>query len=279
MAEIIAKRRLAPQITLYEISAARIAQNARPGQFVILRLSEQGERIPLTIADFDRERGVITIVIQEVGKTTMELARYEPGDHILDLLGPCGTGIEIKQYGRVACVCGGLGAAPIYPKAKALRAAGNEIITFIGAQTAERFVFSEELAAVSSEMHYATDDGSYGHHGFVTDVLRKYLESGRTVDKAIAVGPVPMMKAVCEITKQFDIPTTVSLNAIMVDGTGMCGGCRVTVVGEIKFSCIDGPSFDGHQVDFDELTMRQRFYRQQEQESMQRHVCRLGGIE
>jgi ferredoxin--NADP+ reductase len=275
----MAKRRLAPQITLYEISAARIAQNAKPGQFVILRLSEEGERIPLTIADSDRERGTVTIVVQEVGKTTKELAGYEPGDDILDLLGPCGTGIEIKHYGRVACVCGGLGAAPIYPKAKALRAVGNEIITFIGAQTSDRFVFAEELAAISSEMHYATDDGSHGHHGFVTDVLRAYLESGRRIDKAIAVGPVPMMRAVSEITKQFDIPTTVSLNAVMIDGTGMCGGCRVTVGGEVKFSCIDGPSFDGHQVDFDELAMRQRFYREQEQESMERHACRLGGIE
>lgn len=277
MAEIVAKRRLAPHITLYEITAPRIARNAQPGQFVVMRLSERGERIPLTIADFDAERGVISIVVQEVGKTTTELARLEPGDQILDLLGPCGTGVEIRRYGRIACVCGGLGAAPIYPKAKALHAAGNEIITFIGAQTAERFILVKELAAVSSEMHYATDDGSFGHQGFVTDILRKYLEDGQTIDKAIAVGPVPMMKSVCEVTKEFNVPTIVSLNAIMVDGTGMCGGCRVTVGGETKFSCIDGPSFDGHQVDFDELITRQRFYREQEQESMHHYGCRCGG--
>jgi NAD(P)H-flavin reductase len=279
LAEIVTKRRLAPKITLYEIRAPRIARNAKPGQFVIIRLSERGERIPLTIADFDRERGVITIVVQEVGKTTLELGHYEPGDDVLDLLGPCGTGIQIRHYGCVACVCGGLGAAPIYPKAKALHAAGNEIVTFIGAQTAERFILAEELAAVSSEMCYATDDGSYGHHGFVTDSLRKYLESGKRIDKAIAVGPVPMMKSVCDVTKEFNVPTTVSLNALMVDGTGMCGGCRVTVNGETKFSCIDGPSFDGHQVDFDELITRQRFYCEQERKSMGDHICRLGGTE
>lgn len=278
MAKIIEKRRLAPKITLFEISAPRIARNTEPGQFVIMRLTERGERIPLTIADFDRDRGVITIVVQEVGKTTMELSRHEPGDEILDLLGPCGTGIEIKYFGRIACVCGGLGAAPVYPKAKALYEAGNDIIMFVGAQTATRLILTEELAAVSSEMYYATDDGSYGHHGFVSDSLRAYLATGKKIDKVIAVGPVPMMKSVCDLTKEFNVATTVSLNAIMIDGTGMCGGCRVTVNGETKFSCIDGPSFDGHQVDFDELVRRQRFYHEQEQHSMRNHICRLGGM-
>lgn len=278
MAKILTKKQLAPKITLFTVTAPRIAHNGKPGQFVILRLSEQGERIPLTIADFDRANDAITIVVQAIGKTTMELCELEPGDEILDLLGPCGAAIDIKHYGRVACVCGGLGAAPVYPKAKALHEAGNEIITFIGAQSADMFILKDELAAISSQVFYATNDGSFGHHGFVTEPLRQYIDAGNKVDKVIAVGPVPMMKSVSVLTKVYSIPTIVSLNATMVDGTGMCGGCRVTVNGETKFSCIDGPAFDGHQVDFDELMTRQRFYREQEQQALHDHICKLGGV-
>ncbi|HHT26280.1 MAG TPA: sulfide/dihydroorotate dehydrogenase-like FAD/NAD-binding protein [Firmicutes bacterium] len=276
MARIIEKKQLANKINLYVVEAPRIARNAQPGQFIVLRLTEQGERIPLTIADYDRERGAITLVVQEVGKSTAQMALMEPGDDILDLLGPLGTPIEIKKVGRVACVCGGLGAAPIYPKAKALKEAGNEIVTFLGAQTEAMLILRDELSAVSSEMYYATDDGSLGSKGFVTGPLQEYLAAGNQVDEVIAVGPVPMMRSVCNVTKEYGIPTIVSLNAVMVDGTGMCGGCRVTVGGETKFTCTDGPAFDGHLVDFDELSARQRFYRKAEQVSMQEHVCRIG---
>jgi ferredoxin--NADP+ reductase len=277
LATILTKKQLAPKIFSFVVSAPRVARSAQPGHFIVLRLTEQGERIPLTIADYDPEAGTVLLVVQEVGKTTAEMCRLEPGDAIRDFLGPLGTPIAIERYGRVACVAGGLGAAPIYPKAKALKEAGNEIITFLGAQSKELLILAEELAAVSDAMYYATDDGSYGHHGFVTESLRQYLAAGNTVDKAIAVGPVPMMKAACDVTREFNVPTTVSLNPVMVDGTGMCGGCRVTVAGEVKFSCIDGPAFDGHQVDFAALTARQRFYREQEQLSLQRHACKLGG--
>jgi ferredoxin--NADP+ reductase len=276
LARIIEKKQLAKKINLYVVEAPRIARNAQPGQFVVLRLTEQGERIPLTIADYDREHGTITLVVQEVGKSTAQMALMEPSDEIRDLLGPLGTPIEIKKLGRVACVCGGLGAAPIYPKAKALKEVGNDIVTFLGAQTVDLLILREELGAVSSEMYYATDDGSLGHHGFVTAPLQEYLASGKQVDEVIAVGPVPMMRSVCAVTKEFGIPTIVSLNAVMVDGTGMCGGCRVTVNGETKFTCTDGPAFNGHQVDFNELSARQRFYRNAEQTSLHEHVCRIG---
>jgi ferredoxin--NADP+ reductase len=275
---ILQKVELAPKITSFVVSAPRIAHNAKPGQFVVIRLSDNGERIPLTIADFDRELETVTIVVQQVGKTTRELGQLMPGDEIRDLLGPLGTPIEVKKVGRVVCVAGGLGAAPMYPKVKALREAGNQIVTILGAQTADILILADELAALSDEMFFATNDGSRGSKGFVTGPLQEYLDSSKTVDEVIAIGPVPMMKAVCQVTKEHQVPTIVSLNAVMIDGTGMCGGCRVTVGGEVKFSCVDGPAFDGHQVDFDELSMRQRYFKEYEAISAEDHACKLGGL-
>jgi ferredoxin--NADP+ reductase len=276
LTKILEKHELAPKITSFLIDAPRIARKAQPGQFVVVRLSDRGERIPLTIADYNREAGTICIVVHQIGKTTMELGRLEPGDSITDLLGPLGMPIETKYFGRVVCVAGGLGAAPIYPKAKALKAAGNEIVTILGAQTKEMLILSDELEAVSDEMYYATNDGTMGHKGFVTEPLAEYLAKGKQVDEVIAIGPVPMMNSVCKVTAAAHIPTMVSLNAVMIDGTGMCGGCRVTVDGEIKFSCVDGPAFDGHRVNFDELLVRQRYYQDQEKASMRDHLCKLG---
>lgn len=277
LSEILVKQQLASNIVAFTICAPQIARKAQPGQFVVLRLKEQGERIPLTIADFDRDAGTIRIIVQQVGKTTTELNSLKPGEHILDLLGPLGTPLEVKKYGCVACIAGGLGAAPIYPKAKVLHEAGNYIVTFLGAQSADNLILQDELTTVSDEMHYATNDGSFGYKGFLTGPLQDYLASGKKIDLAITVGPVPMMKAVADLTKKYAVPTIASLNSIMVDGTGMCGGCRVTVNGEVKFTCVDGPAFDAHQINFDELMSRQRFYREHEHKSLHEHQCRLGG--
>ena len=277
MTEILAKENLAPNITSFVLHAPLIARKAQPGQFVVLRLTERGERIPLTIADFDREAGTIRIIIQKIGKTTTELCNLLVGESIMDILGPLGVPLNLNHSGTVVCVAGGLGAAPIYPKAKALHEAGSHVVTILGAQTAEGLILKEELEKVSDEMFYATNDGSFGYKGFVTGPLQEYLDSGRPVAQVIVIGPVPMMKAVADLTRKYHVPTIVSLNTTMVDGTGMCGGCRVTVNGEVKFTCVDGPAFDGHQVDFDELVGRQRYYRDHEQTSLQGHVCKLGG--
>ncbi len=279
LSEILVKQQLASNIVAFTISAPQIARKAQPGQFVVLRLNEKGERIPLTIADFDRDAGTIQIIVQQVGKTTTELNSMMAGENILDLLGPLGTPLEVQKYGSVACIAGGLGAAPIYPKAKALHEAGNYVVTFLGAQTADALILKEELASVSDEMHYATNDGSFGYKGFLTGPLEEYLISGKIIDLAITVGPVPMMKAVADLTKKYAVPTIASLNSTMVDGTGMCGGCRVTVNNEVKFTCVDGPAFDAHQINFDELMARQRFFRDHEQKALHDHKCRLGGGE
>lgn len=270
--KIIDKKELAPGISQFLVEAPLIAKKAEPGNFIVLRHKENGERIPLTIADFDRERGTITLVCQGIGKSTKEINQMQKGDTFLDLLGPLGTAYPIKKIGTVACVAGGLGVAPLYPKAKALHQTGNRVLSLIGAQRKEMLIMTEELTAVSDVIQFSTDDGSFGHHGFVTDLLRQALTE-EEVHEIVAVGPVPMMAATVKVAKEFKVPIVVSLNALMIDGTGMCGGCRVTIGGETKFCCVDGPAFDGALVNFEELTNRQRYYHEQEQEAL--HRCRL----
>jgi len=262
--KILERRDLTPITKLFVVEAPLVAKKAQPGQFVIVRLSQRGERIPLTIADYDRDRGTVTIVVQEVGKTSRDLGRLTAGDSILDFVGPLGVPAELAQEGTVVCVGGGFGVAPIYPKAKALHARGVEVISIIGARTKDLLIFEEELRQVSRELLVATDDGSKGHHGLVTDVLKQLIASGRKIDEVIAIGPMIMMRAVAEVTRPHKIKTWVSVDPIMVDGTGMCGACRITVGGQVRFACVDGPVFDGHLVDFDEALRRGKLYAEEQ---------------
>lgn len=267
---IIAKDNLAPRIVRLVVKVPAIAAKAQPGHFVVVRMDERAERIPLTIADFDREQGTITLVIQEVGKSSALINQMEVGQPFADVLGPLGTPYPIEKLGTVVGVAGGLGAAPLYPKIKALYEAGNKVITILGAQRRELLILEEELKAVSHELIVCTDDGSYGQKGLVTEPLKQVLDREK-VDEVIAIGPVPMMDACCNVTRERNVKTVVSLNAVMVDGTGMCGGCRVTVGNESKFCCVDGPAFDGLAVDFKELRQRQRYYSEQEKQAYQQH--------
>ncbi len=282
MYRIVKKEILAPTLSLFEIEAPLVARKAQAGQFVILRINEEGERIPLTIADFDRARETITCVFQEVGKTTKELGELSEGDYLQDFVGPLGLPSRIERFGRVVCVGGGVGVAPVFPIARALKEAGNEVIGIIGARTRELLFWEEKMRSACSELRVATDDGSYVRKGFVTDLLREVIEEKRDVGLCVAIGPLPMMRAVCNLTKDYGLETIVSLNSIMVDGTGMCGCCRVTVGGETKFACVDGPEFDGHQVDFEEMARRSVIYKPQEQLSVARftqmgeHSCSCG---
>jgi ferredoxin--NADP+ reductase len=266
--EVLVKEVLAPGIVRLIVKAPAIAAKAQPGHFVVVRLNEQAERIPLTIADFNRTQGTITLIIQKVGKSTAMINQLQTGDSIGDILGPLGTPYPIEKTGTIVGVAGGLGAAPLYPKVKALYEAGNKVIVVLGAQKKEMLILNSELQAVSHQFLIATDDGSFGHHGLVTDLLTQVLAS-EPVDEVIAIGPVPMMDACCKITRAENVKTVVSLNAVMVDGTGMCGGCRVTVGGQSKFCCVDGPSFDGLQVDFAELRQRLRYYTDLEKSAYQ----------
>ncbi len=266
---IASKRTMAPGITRFEVEAPRVARRARPGQFVIVRIDEQGERVPLTVAERDPERGTIAVVFQAVGLSTRQMADMEVGDSLADVLGPLGQPTEISRHGRVVCVAGGLGIAFMFPEITGFAEAGNEIVTILGARSEDLLFYVDDIRRLSSEVHIATDDGSLGHHGLVTDVLRELLDRGEHYDYCIATGPIPMMKATVELTRQYNLPTLVSLDPIMVDGTGMCGACRVTVGGEVKFACVDGPDFDGHQVDFEELAKRKRAFAEEEE------VCRL----
>ncbi|WP_324735426.1 sulfide/dihydroorotate dehydrogenase-like FAD/NAD-binding protein [Thermococcus sp. SY098] len=270
MFEILHKERLAPGINLFEIKAERIAKKAKPGQFVILRLHERGERIPLTIADTNPEKGTVTIVAQEVGKTTHELGTYNVGDFILDFLGPLGKPSHIDKFGTVVMIGGGVGVAEIYPVAKAMKEAGNYVISILGFRTKELVFWEDKLKQVSDEVIVTTNDGSYGMKGFTTHALQKLIDEGRKIDLVHAVGPTIMMKFVAELTKPYGIKTVASLNPIMVDGTGMCGACRVTVGGEIKFACVDGPEFDAHQVNWDELMKRLDYYKDLEKISFEK---------
>lgn len=263
MFEIIAKKVLAPNVKLIKVKAPLISKKALPGQFVVLRIHEKGERIPLTIADRDLNEESITIVFQEVGKTTKLLGKLNVGDYILDLVGPLGNPSEIHNYRVIVGVGGGVGIAALYPILKALKEKGNYVISIIGGRSKEYVIFKEEIEKISDELYITTDDGSLGRKGLVTDVLKELLES-KSINRIWAVGPTIMMKVVSDLTKKYKIPTIVSLNPIMVDGTGMCGGCRVTVGGIIKFTCVDGPEFDGHLVDFDELLLRLKTYKEEE---------------
>jgi len=272
--EIVEKRRLGPDVFRMELVYPKLARKARPGQFVIVRASEDGERIPLTIADADPEAGSIALIFQVVGKSTTLLSRMEPGDEILDVVGPLGVPTEIERFGRVLCIGGGIGAAPLYPVAKALKAAGNAVTSILGGRSKNLVILENEFRAISDAVVVTTDDGTYGRKGFVTDALNDLLAAGDRFDRAWAIGPVPMMKAVCEVTRGAGIPTVVSLNPIMVDGTGMCGGCRVIVGGKVKFACVDGPEFDGHAVDFDTLAKRLTTYRDRERRDHE--ACKIG---
>ncbi|MFX1282045.1 MAG: sulfide/dihydroorotate dehydrogenase-like FAD/NAD-binding protein [Promethearchaeota archaeon] len=257
---IIEKEDLSPEIVRWIVKAPLIAKKTQPGQFIIVRVIQNGERIPLTIADSDKEKGTITLIFQKIGKSTKLMGTMEAGDHILNLLGPLGKPVEIKKWGTVAVLGGGCGVAPVLPKTKALKELGNYVVSIISARTSSLLICRNEMRAVSDELHIATDDGTEGHHGFGLDILKHFVEEGRHFDHVVAVGPIPMMKFTCAFTKEHNIPTTVSLAPIMVDGTGMCGACRVTVGGEVKFACVDGPNFDGLKVDFEELTRRSRAY-------------------
>ncbi|NPV72396.1 MAG: sulfide/dihydroorotate dehydrogenase-like FAD/NAD-binding protein [Pelotomaculum sp.] len=271
MYRIVKKEVLAPSLKLFVIDAPLVARKARAGQFVILRIREEGERIPLTIADFDREKGTVTCVFQEVGKTTRELGLLEEGESIKDFAGPLGVPSHIEKYGRVTCIGGGVGVAPVFPIARALKEAGNEITGIIGARTGELLFWEDRMRQVCDELLVATDDGSYGRKGFVTDLLKEAIEEKGNFALCLAIGPLPMMRAVCDLTRNYSIKTVVSLNPVMVDGTGMCGCCRVTVGGETRFVCVDGPEFDGHQVDFAEMARRSVIYRPQELLALERH--------
>ncbi|HHZ12673.1 MAG: sulfide/dihydroorotate dehydrogenase-like FAD/NAD-binding protein [Caldicoprobacterales bacterium] len=273
MFEIMEKRTLGPGIVLMKVKAPLIAGKAMPGQFIMLRVSEEGERIPLTIADYDRVEGSITIIFQEVGYTTRELAKLDAGDFIRDFAGPLGKPSELDVQGRVLCVGGGVGIAPLFPQIKYLSNRGNDVDVIIGARNSDYLILVDEIRDLSTNLYLATDDGSLGHKGFVTDIVKRLLEDGNRYDLVIAVGPLVMMKAVSSLTKEYKIPTTVSMNPIMVDGTGMCGGCRVTVGGKVYYACVDGPDFDGHLVDFDEAIRRQQMYREEEKEA--EHNCRI----
>lgn len=264
MYKILAKQILAPDVKLFEMEAPLIAKKAKPGQFIILRIDEDGERIPLTIADFNREKGTITLIFQEVGCSTRHLGLLNEGDYLLDLVGPLGTPTHILKNSNVICIGGGIGIAPIYPIARGMKEAGNNVLSIIGGRTENILIYEKEMAAVSDKLYITTDDGSKGQKGFVTDALKQLIESGIKIDLVVAIGPVIMMKSVAEVTRPHGIHTMVSLNPVMVDGTGMCGGCRVAVGGENKFACVDGPEFDAHKVDFVNLMTRQKMFASQE---------------
>ena len=267
MFKILKKRDVSPSVKLIEIEAPLVANSAKSGQFVVLRLKDGGERIPLTIADKDKKKGTLTIVFQVVGKTTQELSVYKAGDSIKDLLGPLGKATDFGGAKNIVCVAGGVGIAEIYPEVKELQEEGKKVTTIIGARNKSLLFFEEELKAVSSALHITTDDGSSGRKGFVSDVLKDLLTSDKSIDLVVAVGPVIMMKVVSELTKNFNVRTIVSLNPIMLDATGMCGACRVTVGGKTLFGCVDGPSFDGHQVDFGGLMKRLNQFKDEEKNS------------
>lgn len=274
MYKILKKKILSPTVKLMEVKAPLIARTAKPGQFIILRIDEQGERIPLTIADYDRKKGTITIIFMEVGKSTKQLGLMNKGDSLLNFAGPLGAPTEIEKFGTVVCIGGGVGIAPLYPIIRALKEAGNHVISILGARNKELLMLEKEIEKHSDRLIITTDDGSEGQKGFVSDVLQKLIDEHTKIDVVWAIGPVIMMKVVANLTRTHDLKTIVSLNPIMVDGTGMCGGCRVTVEGKTKFACVDGPEFDGHKVDFENLMLRNRRFIAEE-----KHACQLAGVD
>lgn len=269
MFRITEKRVLAPATKLMVVDAPFIASKVQPGQFVVLRVCEEGERIPLTVADFDRGRGTLTLIFQEVGKTTRLLGTLEAGEGILDLVGPLGRPTHIERLNQVACIGGGIGVAPVYPIAREFRARGSRVVSIIGARSKDLLILEKEMTAASDEIYVTTDDGSYGKKAFVTQELERLVQEGYTFDFSIGIGPVPMMRSFAKVTSKYAIPAKVSLNPIMVDGTGMCGVCRVSVGGKTRFACVDGPEFDAAEVDFDLLCARQLIYCDEEKVSME----------
>ena len=276
MFEILDKKELAPHIKWLRVHAPLVARAAKAGQFIILRLHEKGERIPLTLFKWSKDEGYIEIVFQEVAKTTYELGTYEIGDKIMDIVGPLGRPTEIENFGNVVVVSGGVGAPIGYAVARGLKEAGNHLTVIAGFRSKDFVILEDEFSEIADELLITTDDGSYVRKGFTTDVLKEYIEAGNKVDFVFTVGPVIMMKFIADITKKYRIKTVASLNPIMIDGTGMCGACRVKVGGEIKFACVDGPDFDSHQVDFDELIMRLKQYQNEEEVAMKRYLKKGG---
>ncbi len=270
MFKILEKKKLAPKTFFMKVSTPRIAQKAEPGQFIVIRVYEKGERIPLTIADFDRKKGTISMVFQEIGKTTHFLGTKNAGDEISDILGPLGNPSEAEYFGKVICIGGGVGIAPVYPLSRKLKQNGNKVISIIGYRAKDYVFWEDKMRSASDTLYIATNDGSYGEKGFVTDVLKKILDNGEKPDRIFAIGPAIMMKAVADLTRNYGIKTIVSLNSLMVCGMGMCGACRVTVGGETKFTCSDGPDFDAHLVNFDELMKRLNTYKEEEKISFEK---------
>ncbi len=277
MHKVIYKKQLNPEITLLEFEAADVARAANPGQFVIFRIDEEGERFPLTVYDFNRGKGTIKVVCQAVGVSTRKLCALKEGDSVIDIAGPLGHATKTKDIGKVICIGGGVGTAEAYPIAKAMKASGNDVTVIIGFRTKALVICEDEIKKFCEKVHVTTDDGSYGRKGFVTDVLRELLEQEK-YDLVFAIGPIIMMKKVSELTKTKSVKTLVSLNSIMIDGTGMCGGCRVQYSNETKFTCVDGPEFDGHLVDFEDLAKRQGRYLEKETLAAEHYgqKCRIG---
>lgn len=279
MPNVVDNVQIGPQNWKMRIEVPKLVQKAKPGQFVIIRVNEQGERVPMSIAGLDRDNGLLTVIYQVVGKTSALMTTVPAGGRVLDCVGPLGLPTHVDNWGTAVLVGGGIGIAPIYPIAQEWKEAGNKLITIIGARSKNILFYEEEHKAVADELHVCTDDGSYGHHGFVSDVLKNILDSGEKVGMIMAIGPVPMMRVLANLTKPYGVPTWVSLNPLMVDGTGMCGGCRVAVGDTTKFACVDGPDFDGHLVDFDLLTKRLSAYKKQEKAAFHRFVespdCKL----
>ena len=274
--KVVRKEMLNPTVFLMEVEAPLIAKKAEPGQFIILRIDEYGERVPFTINDYDREKGTVTIIVQIVGKTTQDLAKIEAGEELLDFAGPLGMPTPLEGKHKVAVIGGGLGTAIAYPQAKKLHAMGADVTIITGFRNKDLVILEEECRAVSNKLIVATDDGSNGNQGFVTDMLQKEIDAGEKFDEVIAIGPLVMMKFVCKVTEKYDIPTMVSMNPVMIDGTGMCGGCRIIVDGETKFACVDGPDFDGHKVDWDSAMKRGRMFANYEKQSCDEGHCRIG---
>ena len=274
--KIVRKEMLNPSVFLMEVEAPLIARKAEPGQFIILRIDEYGERVPFTINDFDREKGTVTIVVQIVGKTTQDMAKLEAGESLLDFAGPLGMPTPLEGKKKVAVIGGGLGTAIAYPQAKKLHNMGADVTIITGFRNKDLIILEDECRAVSNKLIVATDDGSNGNQGFVTDMLKKEIEAGEKFDEVIAIGPLVMMKFVCKVTEPYNIPTMVSMNPVMIDGTGMCGGCRIIVDGETKFACVDGPDFDGHKVDWDSAMKRGRMFANYEKKSCDEGHCRIG---
>ena len=273
--EIAVKKTLTPEITQISVYAPLVARKARAGQFIILRVDEEGERIPLTISSAADD--LVTVIFQKIGGTTLALDQLNEGDCLHDFVGPLGVPTEVEDLGRVAVLGGGLGCAIALPVARALHEAGNQVDLIGGFKTKDIVILEEEMSQACTDLHICTDDGTYGYHGFVTGKLEELINSGVKFDHVFAIGPLMMMKFACKLTEKYGIPTTVSMNPIMIDGTGMCGGCRLTVGGEVKFACVDGPDFDGHKVDFDEVIARNATYKEHEAKAKEKHLCRLGG--